>query len=66
MLDPQVATPPTATVFKVGAESVPNTEAPFVTVWGSDGTRELRATMLATAAEAEAVMFACGVVTDGK
>ena len=53
-------TPLSPVVDRFGAWSVPNTEAPLVTACGSDGTKELRATMLATAAEAEAVIFVCG------
>ena len=61
VLAPQDTTPPTPVVDRLGAWRVPNTEAPLVTVCGSDGTRELRARMLATAAEAEAVISVRGL-----
>ena len=53
-------TPLSPVVDRFGAWSVPSTEAPLVTVCGSDGTKELRARMLDTAAEAEAVISVCG------
>ena len=63
MLAPQDTIPSTPVSDRLGAERVPSTEAPLVTVWGSAGTRALRAAMLATAAAAatEAVMSECGL-----
>ena len=58
--------PSTPVSDKLGAERVPKTEAPLVTVWGSDGTREVRATMLATAAAAEAVISECELEAGGE
>lgn len=67
MLAPQETIPSTPVTDKFGAESVPNTEAPFVTAWGRAGTREVRATMLlATAAAAEVVMSERGLDADGE
>ena len=62
-LEPQETTPFNPVVERLGAWSVPKTEAPLVTVWGSCGTRELRAAILATAATAEAVMAGDGAGT---
>lgn len=56
MFAPHETIPSTPVTDRFVAERVPNVEAPLVTVWDSDGTRELRAVMLATAATAEAVM----------
>lgn len=67
MLAPHETIPSTPVVDKFGAERRPSTEAPLVTFWGSEGTREVRATMLATAAlAAAATMFECGLGADGK
>ena len=52
--------PSNPVVDRFGACKVPKTEAPLVMTWGSDGTREGRATMLATAATAEADMVRRG------
>ena len=52
--------PSNPVVDRFGACKVPKTEAPLVTTWGSDGTKEGRATMLATAATAEADMIRRG------
>ena len=65
VLAPQETIPSTPEVDRFGAARVPRTEAPLVTAWGSDGTSELRATMLATAATAEAVMSERGLSTAG-
>ena len=55
--DPQEMIPFNPVRERVGAESVPRIEAPLVTVWGSEGTRVLRARMLfTTAAAAEAIL----------
>lgn len=54
--DPQEMIPFNPVSDKVGAESVPRTEAPLVTVWGSEGTKELRARIPLTTAEAAAVI----------
>lgn len=64
MLAPHESIPSTPVSDKLGAERVPKTEAPFVTAWGRDGTRDVSATMLATAAAAEAVMSECGLVAN--
>ena len=61
MLAPHETTPPNPLVDRLGACRVPSSEAPLVMVWGKDGTRELRAAMLATAATAEAVMSERGL-----
>lgn len=55
--DPQDITPPTPVSDRLGAESVPNTEAPLVTDWGSAGTKEVRARMPFTTAAAAVVML---------
>ena len=60
LLSPQETIPSTPVVDRFGACKVPKTEAPLVTTWDSDGTKEGRATMLATAATAEAVMIRGG------
>ena len=44
----------------VGAESVPRIEAPLVTVCGSEGTKEVRARMPLTTAEAAVVIIFYG------
>lgn len=49
--DPQEITPLTPVRDRFGAESRPSTEAPFVTVWESEGTSAGRATMASTTAE---------------
>ena len=49
--------PLTPVIDRLGADSVPNTEAPLVTDWGSAGTSELRARMLFTTAAAAVVMM---------
>lgn len=65
MLAPHDTIPFSPVIDKLGACRVPSTEAPLVTAWDSDGTRELRETMLATAAAAAAVavMFGRGRCT---
>ena len=54
--DPQEMIPFTPVRERLGAERVPNIEAPLVTVWGSDGTNEVRARMPLTTAEAAEAM----------
>lgn len=53
--DPQEMIPSNPVVDRLGAESVPRTEAPLVTDWGSAGTSALRERMLFTTAAAAAV-----------
>lgn len=55
--DPQEMIPPTPVSDKVGALSVPRIEPPLVTVWGSEGTNEVRARMPLTTADAAEVML---------
>ena len=66
VLAPQETIPSTPVSDKLGAERVPKTEGPLVTFWGSDGTRDVSATMLATAAAAEAVISDFGLVVNGE
>ena len=54
--DPQEMIPFTPVSDKVGALSVPRMEAPLVTVWGSEGTNELRERMPLRTAEAAEVI----------
>lgn len=53
--DPQEMIPFNPVVDRLGAESVPRTEAPLVTDWGSAGTSALRERMLFATAAAAAV-----------
>ena len=43
-------------IDRLGAESVPNTEAPLVTVWARAGTSEERLEMLFATAAAAAIL----------
>ena len=54
--DPQEITPFTPVVDRLGAESVPNTEAPLVTTWGREATSEVRLEMLFATATAAVAM----------
>lgn len=49
--DPQDIMPLTPVRDRVGAVSVPSTEAPLVTAWGREGTSEVRATTAFATAE---------------
>ena len=53
--DPQEMIPFNPVVDRLGAESVPSTEAPLVTDWGSAGTSAVRERMLFATATAAAV-----------
>lgn len=59
--DPQEITPPTPVRDRLGADSVPKIDAPLVTVWGSEGTSEVRAMMPLTTAEAAVVILEQGL-----
>ena len=62
--DPQEMIPFNPVSDSVGAESVPRIEAPLVTVWGREGTNELRERMPLTTADAAAVMPTYGLGAD--
>ena len=55
--DPQEMIPFNPVSDRVGAASVPRIEAPLVTVWGSEGTNELRERMPLRTAEAAVVIL---------
>ena len=55
--DPQEITPFTPVIDRLGAESVPSTEAPLLTAWERAGTRFERLAMLAETAAAAVAML---------